>query len=71
MVKSFYLNSKGMCRQKFQHARLWEELLECEALVLDGLAKEDGEVAVQRDVERGLVNVGLRKESNMYICIGQ
>ena len=44
-----------------EHVRLGQELLEAEALVLDGLPEEDGEVAVQRDVEGRLVRMGLEK----------
>ena len=53
-----------------EHVRLGQELLEAEALVLDGLPEEDGEVAVQRDVEGRLVRMGLEKNRGQPLVKG-
>jgi hypothetical protein len=49
-----------MSDEEPKHFRFREQLLQAEALELDGLAQEDGEVPVQRDVEGGLVRMRLK-----------
>ena len=58
-----YLNSERVLHHEREHFVVGQELLECEALALDHLTHEHREVAMQRDVERGLVRVILKDKS--------
>lgn len=56
-----HLDSERMHHDELHHLLRWQDLLQTHTLHVDRLTHEDGQVTVQRKVERNLVTIRLQK----------